>query len=172
MIQQKMVELKKLIITQSSIVEKMIEKAMKGLINKDENLLKEVIDEDEALVNKNDILIDEKCVNILALFQPEAKDLRMTMMISKMGVDLERIGDSAVNIAESALYLISKPQIKPYMDLPRMADETIKMLNDSINSFVNESEGLAATICKRDGIIDELRDQIIRELITYMLSTL
>ena len=166
----KMIELKKMIIEQSSIVEKMIEKAMNGLINKDKNILEEVIQIDETRVNRNDILIDELCVNILALFQPEAKDLRTTMMISKMGVDLERIGDSAVNIAESALYLISKPIVKPYRDLPRMAEVTVKMLNDSINSFINKSEMLAISVCKSDSVVDELRDQIIRELITYMFS--
>lgn len=170
MIKEKMTELKSIILEQSSIVEKMIGDSMKGIVDKNEKILKEVIEVDEKKVNDNDLLIDKKCVTILALFQPEAKDLRTALMISKMGVDLERIGDSAVNIAESGLYLITQPPVKPYVDLPRMTDETVKMLNDSISAFFNENAELALDVCKRDSIVDNLREQIIRELITYMLS--
>ncbi|HQJ06282.1 MAG TPA: phosphate signaling complex protein PhoU, partial [Spirochaetota bacterium] len=99
-----------------------------------------------------------------------AKDLRTVITISKMGIDLERIGDSAVNIAESALYLISKPAVKPFKTLPKLADETIKMLDGSINAFVNEDAESAIEICRSDYIVNEMRDQIIRELITYMAT--
>ncbi len=170
MIKEKMIELKKIIINQSATVEKMISKAIKGLIERNEEILKEVIERDEFEVNNNELIIDEKCVSILALYHPEAKDLRTIMMISKMSIDLERIGDSAVNIAQSSLYLIDKPPVKPYIDLPKMAEEAMKMLSDSINSFVNESDLLAVDVCKRDAIVDGYRDQIIRELITHMFS--
>jgi len=146
----------------------MIDKAIKGLVDKNKELLDEVIDKDEALANKYDVSIDEKCVALLALYHPEAKDLRTVMTISKMGIDLERIGDSAVNIAESALYLITKPTVKPFRNLPRLAEEAVKMLDDSINAFVNEDAESAINICRSDYIVNELRDQIIRELITYM----
>jgi phosphate transport system protein len=137
MITAKIIDLKKSILFQAATVEKMIGKAIKGLVEKNRKLLNEVIEEDEELVNKYDISIDEKCVALLALYHPEAKDLRTVITISKMGIDLERIGDSAVNIAESALYLISKPAVKPFKTLPKLADETIKMLDGSINAFVN-----------------------------------
>ncbi len=168
MISAKIIDLKKSILFQATTVEKMIDKAIKGLVDKNKELLDEVIDKDEALANKYDVSIDEKCVALLALYHPEAKDLRTVVTISKMGIDLERIGDSAVNIAESALYLITKPTVKPFRNLPRLAEEAVKMLDDSINAFVNEDAESAINICRSDYIVNELRDQIIRELITYM----
>ncbi|MBP7553844.1 MAG: phosphate signaling complex protein PhoU [Spirochaetes bacterium] len=168
MISAKIIDLKKSILFQATTVEKMIDKAIKGLVDKNKELLDEVIDKDEALANKYDVSIDEKCVALLALYHPEAKDLRTVMTISKMGIDLERIGDSAVNIAESALYLITKPTVKPFRNLPRLAEEAVKMLDNSINAFVNEDAESAINICRSDYIVNELRDQIIRELITYM----
>ncbi len=170
MLKDRIVELKKIVINQATLVEQMIDKSIKGLIENNEHILKEIIEFDEKMVNDNELVIDEKCLNILALFHPEAKDLRTIMMISKMNIDMERMGDSAVNIAESALYLISKPQVKPYIDLPKMAKEVMKMVNDSINSFINENEILALDVCNRDSIVDNYRDQILRELITYMFS--
>lgn len=170
MLKEKTIELKKIVLSQANLVENMIDKAIKGLINYEESILREVIEFDENTVNNNELLIDEKCVGILALYHPEAKDLRTIMMISKMNTDLERMGDSAVNIAESALYLVSKPQVKPYIDLPKMSKEVMKMVNDSINSFVNENEIIALDVCQRDSIVDNYRDQILRELITYMFS--
>ncbi|OHD15162.1 MAG: phosphate transport system regulatory protein PhoU [Spirochaetes bacterium GWD1_27_9] len=170
MLRQKIVELKESLISQANTVEKMIEKSIKGLIDKNGDLLKEVLEVDEKLVNTLELKIDETCTNLIALYHPEAKDLRTVLMISKMTSDLERIGDCAVNISESALYLIDKPQVKPYIDLPRMADEAIKMVKDSITSFINENVELAKNVCERDNIVDDLRDQILRELITYMFS--
>jgi phosphate transport system protein len=87
-----------------------------------------------------------------------------------MNNDLERMGDHAVNISQSGLFLISKPQVKPLLDIPRMAEEVSKMLEDSLKSFVNEDAALAKSVCERDDIIDDYRDQIVRELITYMVS--
>ena len=170
MLRQKIVELKESLISQANTVEKMIEKSIKGLIDKNGDLLKEVLEVDEKLVNTLELKIDETCTNLIALYHPEAKDLRTVLMISKMTIDLERIGDCAVNISESGLYLIDKPQVKPYIDLPRMADEAIKMVKDSITSFINENVELAKNVCERDNIVDDLRDQILRELITYMFS--
>lgn len=168
MLTTKILELKKMVISQATTVESMINKSIKGLIDRDENLLKEVIEIDEKSVNQMEIQIDEKCVSTLALFQPEAKDLRTIMMISKMNIDLERMGDSVVNIAESALYLITKPQIKPYNDIPKMTTEALKMLKDSIDAFINENEELSLLVCERDIVVDAYRDQILRELVTYM----
>jgi phosphate transport system protein len=91
-------------------------------------------------------------------------------MIMKMGNDLERMGDHAVNIAESALYLIDRPAVKPLIDIPRMSELTIGMLKDSISAFINEDASLAKSVCERDGLVDSLRDQVLRELVTFMLS--
>jgi phosphate transport system protein len=148
----------------------MIEKSIRGLLNKDKALLLEVLQVDEPRTNEMEIEIDEMCINLIARFQPEARDLRTIIMILKMNNDLERIGDMAVNISESALYLIERPQVKPMIDLPKMAEETIQMLKDGIDSFIKSDAKLAKSVCERDDIVDAYRDQILRELITYMIS--
>ena len=170
MLDQRITELKEKLFTMAGIVEGMIEKSVRSLVEKDEVLAREVIEEDEPKVNNLEIELDEFCIELLALYQPEASDLRIVTMIMKINNDLERIGDHAVNIAERALYLIPRPQVKPLIDLPRMAEESIGMLRDSLDSFVRSDAELAVDVCKRDDEIDALRDQITRELITYMMS--
>jgi phosphate transport system protein len=170
MFYEKLNRLKEKIIEQGNLVESMIEKSIRGLLNKDKALLLEVLQVDEPRTNEMEIEIDEMCISLIARFQPEARDLRTIIMILKMNNDLERIGDMAVNISESALYLIERPQIKPMIDLPKMAEETIQMLKDGIDSFIKSDAKLAKSVCERDDIVDAYRDQILRELITYMIS--
>ncbi|HZX10682.1 MAG TPA: phosphate signaling complex protein PhoU, partial [Acidobacteriota bacterium] len=107
---------------------------------------------------------------VMAKFQPTAKDLRLILMILKMNNDLERMADHAVNIAERSLFLIKNPMVKPLIDIPKSAEITIHMLKDSIDSFVKEDSRLAKSVCERDEKIDNLNDQILRELITYMFT--
>lgn len=170
MLEQKIVELKKKILEYAGLVESMIEKSIKGLQTKDKELLSEIINVDEHKANDYEIEIDELCIHIIAQYEPKARDLRIVLMILKMNNDLERIGDHAVNIAQSAIFLIDKPLVKPLIDIPRMAQEAINMLKNSINSFVNKDLVLAKEVCKRDDIVDGLKTQIFRELITYMIS--
>ncbi|HOK56188.1 MAG TPA: phosphate signaling complex protein PhoU [bacterium] len=170
MLEDKLKILKQKIIEFSLLIEKMIDKSIKGIINKNGIDLKEVIEKLEPIANKFEIEIDELCAEIIAQYEPKAKNLRIVLMILKINNDLERIGDHAVNISESGLFLIEKPDVKPLIDIPRMADETIKMVKDSINSFIEENEKLARDVCKRDDIVDNLKDQITRELITYMIA--
>lgn len=170
MFEERMNELKKEIIGYALHVEKMIEKSIKGLLEKKREALREIIEKDEIYANDEEIKIDEMCITTIAKYSPRAKDLREILMILKINNDLERMADHAVNIAESALFLIERPQVKLYIDLPRMADEIIKMLRDSINSFIEEDAELARNVCERDDVVDNLRDQIVRELITYMMS--
>jgi phosphate transport system protein len=170
MFYEKLNRLKEKIIEQGNLVESMIEKSIRGLLNKDKALLLEVLQVDEPRTNEMEIEIDEMCINLIARFQPEARDLRTVIMILKMNNDLERIGDMAVNISESALYLIERPQVKPMIDLPKMAEETIQMLKDGIDSFIKSDAKLAKSVCERDDIVDAYRDQILRELITCMIS--
>jgi phosphate transport system protein len=169
-IERKIEEVKEKLIEFSEIVKGMLKKSIKGLVEKDERLLKEVIEEDEMKCNDLEIEIDEMCIHIIAQFEPRAKHLRTIFLALKMNNDLERMGDHAVNISQSGLFLISKPQVKPLLDIPRMAEEVSKMLEDSLKSFVNEDAALAKSVCERDDIIDDYRDQIVRELITYMVS--
>jgi phosphate transport system protein len=170
MVERKIEEVKEKLIEFSEIVKGMLKKSIKGLVEKDERPLKEVIEEDEMKCNDLEIEIDEMCIHIIAQFEPRAKHLRTIFLALKMNNDLERMGDHAVNISQSGLFLISKPQVKPLLDIPRMAEEVSKMLEDSLKSFVNEDAALAKSVCERDDIIDDYREQIVRELITYMVS--
>lgn len=170
MIRESIIKLKELISIQSDNVEKMMKNVITGLLKKDKNALENVLGVEEKTVNDYEIKIDEAITNIFALFQPEAKDLRTVFMISRMNIDLERIGDQCVNIAESSLFLIDKKEVKPLIDIPRMSEEALKMLHDSVSSFLNENAEIAKDVCKRDQMVDELNEQIFRELLTYMIS--
>ncbi len=170
MLKQSLDALKEKLMESASLVEGMIEKSISGLTNKDEALLSEVIEQDEPMENDLEIQIDEACICLIARYQPQAKDLRTILMVLKMNNDLERMADEAVNISESALFLIDRPEVKPLIDIPRMADEAAKMLKDSLKALMDEDIPLAHAVCDRDDIVDGLRDQILRELITYMTS--
>lgn len=170
MIERKIEELKGKLVEFSQLIKTMLSKSIKGLIEKDEKLLKEVIEVDEKKSNELEIQIDEMCIHIIARFEPRAKHLRTIFLALKMNNDLERMGDHTVNISQSGLYLIPRPKVKPFLDLPRMAEEVEKMLEDSIKSFIEEDASLAKSVFERDDTIDSLKNQITRELITYMLS--
>ncbi len=170
MLAAEIIKIKKEVVEFSGLVERMIEKSLSGLKEKNENLLREVINGDENKANDFEINIEENGTVIIARFQPRAKDLRAILMILQMNNDLERMADHAVNIAESALFLINKPQVKPLIDIPVMGETAISMVKDSLDSFVEEDPVLAKSVCERDNIIDNLQEQIYRELITYMLS--
>ncbi len=148
----------------------MLEKSIRGLMEKSEKMLNETIQLDEPRCNQMEIDIDEICISTLARFDPKGKHLRTIVTALKMNNDLERIGDHIVNISQSALYLINKPQVKPLIDIPRMAEEVKSMLSNSVKSFVEEDAKLAKKVCENDDVVDSYREQIIRELITYMIS--
>jgi phosphate transport system protein len=168
MLKEKIIELKEHIVSQANNVEIMIVDCINGFLKKDKELLSKVINEDEIKINKNEVKIEKLYTDIFVRYQTEAKDLRTVLMISKMNIDLERVADQCVNIAESALFLIDKPSVKPIIDIPRMSEIAKNMLIDSINSFIDEDEELAKKVCLRDEEVDVLNEQILRELITYM----
>jgi phosphate transport system protein len=151
------------------LVEDQIRRAMRALIERDDVIAQEVIDRDRQ-VNTYDIEVDEQCVNLLALHQPAAGDLRFITTAMKIVTDLERIGDQAVNIAERALELNREPQLKPYIDLPRMADRAQRMVKESLDAFVARDTALARQVCGEDAEVDALKEQIFRELLTFMME--
>ncbi|MCK4574889.1 phosphate signaling complex protein PhoU [candidate division WOR-3 bacterium] len=170
MLTQKIVKLKEKLFSQAGLVEEMVTKSTRALVEKNESIAKETIKIDEPKVNNLEMEIEEDAINLMALYQPEASDLRTIVMIIKINNDLERIGDHAVNIAERALDLISKPKIKPLIDIPRMAENACKMLRESLNAFAKNESKLAIEVCENDSVVDALLDQITRELLTYMMS--
>lgn len=168
MLHEKIDELKHDIIAYAHFVEDMLVKSMDGLVTRNEKELGEVIELDEPVANEKELLIDDLCMTLIAQYEPRAIDLRNILMILKMNNDLERIGDHAVNISESALYLIKRAPVKPLVDLPRMSEIVVSMMNRCVASFLEKNTKEADAVCLEDDKVDQFRDQILRELITYM----
>jgi phosphate transport system protein len=165
-------ELKKLreeILYMGGLVEDQIQKAVKSLVDRDSELAKVIIERDHE-VNRLDVEIDELCIKLLALHQPAGRDLRFITTGLKITTDLERIGDMAVNICERALELNQEAQLKPYIDVPRMARISQRMIRESLDAFVREDTELALKVCKDDDEVDQLNAQIFRETLTFMLE--
>jgi phosphate transport system protein len=161
--------LKQTLLAMGGLVEDQIRRAMRALLERDDVLAQDVIDRDRQ-VNAYDVEVDEQCVNLLALNQPAASDLRFITTAMKIVTDLERIGDQAVNIAQRALELNREPQLKPYIDLPRMADRAQRMVKESLDAFVAGDTALARQVCAADAEVDALKEQIFRELLTFMME--
>lgn len=170
MLAEKITNIKKKLIEYANLVENMIDDTLEGLLDKEKELLIKVIQEDEIASNKFELELEELCITAIAQFQPKARDLRTIITGLKINNDLERIADHAVNIAESSLFLIERPTVKPFLDIPRMSQIAVKMLKDSIIAFINEDVELAYNVCLRDENVDALRDQVLRELIMLMSS--
>jgi phosphate transport system protein len=165
-------ELKKLreeILYMGGLVEDQIQKSVKSLVDRDSDLATVIIERDHE-VNRLDVEIDELCIKLLALHQPAGRDLRFITTGLKITTDLERIGDMAVNICERALELNQEPQLKPYIDIPRMARISQRMIRESLDAFVREDTELALKVCKDDDEVDQLNAQIFRETLTFMLE--
>ncbi|PYM85974.1 MAG: phosphate transport system regulatory protein PhoU [Candidatus Rokuibacteriota bacterium] len=161
--------LQQTLLAMGGLVEDQIRRAMRALTERDDALAQDVIDRDRQ-VNAYDVEVDEKSVELLALHQPAAGDLRFITTIMKVVTDVERIGDQAVNIAQRALELNQEPQLKPYIDLPRMAERAQRMVKESLDAFVGRDTQLARQVCAEDAEVDSLKEQIFRELLTYMMS--
>ena len=161
--------LKQTLLAMGALVEDQIRRVMRALVERDEALARDVIERDHQ-VNAYDVEVDEKCVELLALHQPTAKDLRFITTAMKIVTDLERIGDQAVNIAQRALELNREAQLKPYIDLPRMAAKSQQMVKDALDAFVARDAGLARDVCARDSEVDALKEQVFRELLTFMMG--
>jgi phosphate transport system protein len=170
-LEQEIISLKKNLLDYATHVENMICNSIQGLLDRNKEVLNEVVEKDEPKANDFEIELEERCTILIAKYQPAAKDLRTIMMAAQMNNDLERMADLAVNIVESALFLIDREPLKPFIDIPHMAQIVRQMVKDSIDAFNNEDAILAQHVCGRDEMIDSLKDQIFRELITYMMST-
>jgi len=167
--QQELTKLKEQLLKMGGLAERAISNAIDALVKRDTPLAEKTIGEDEK-INKMELVIDEWCLKLLALHQPLAADLRFITSAMRINVELERIGDLAVNIAERVVSLNQEPQLKPYIDIPRMAETTKNMVKDVLDAFVNGDADLARGVCQRDDQVDALNDQVFRELITYMLA--
>ncbi|HEV2222916.1 MAG TPA: phosphate signaling complex protein PhoU [Candidatus Acidoferrales bacterium] len=162
-------ELKERLLWMAGLAERSVHQAVQAVFQKDEALATRVLEEEKA-INEMQIEIDDRVMQLVALQQPMAVDLRFILSASRINNDLERIGDQAVNIAQSALRILRHPQVKPYVDLPRMSELAEGMVRDSLNALVHRDAELAKSVLVRDDEVDHLRDQIFRELLTYMME--
>jgi phosphate transport system protein len=167
--EEELTKLREEILYMGGLVEDQIQKAVKSLVDRDSDLCNIIIERDHE-VNRLDVNIDEQCIKLLALHQPAGRDLRFITTGLKITTDLERIGDMAVNICERALELNQEPQLKPYIDIPRMARISQRMIRESLDAFVREDTELALKVCKDDNEVDQLNAQIFRETISFMIE--
>ena len=161
--------LKSQLLTMGGLVENRIHRAVDSLIHRKEIEAQKVIESDVE-INDLQIEIDERCLKILATQTPVAVDLRFIAAAMKINSDLERMGDQAVNIAENTLKCLDKPPLKPFIDLPRMAALAQEMTRDALDAFVRRDAELARDVLRRDDVVDDLKDQVFRELLTYMMA--
>ncbi len=150
-------------------VEEMIANSMRALVDRDTLLAKEMIEFDNQ-INRIEIETDEACLRILARRQPVASDLRFITIALKLVTDLERIGDLGVNMCERVIELNDEPPLKPYLDLPQMADTAQGMVHDALDAFVQGDAEMAQQIIDRDKTLDAYYADIFRVLLTYMME--
>ncbi len=162
-------ELKERLLWMGSLAERAVHQAIHAVLDAQEPLAQAVLREEPA-INELQIEIDDRVVQLLALHQLMAADLRFVLAVARINNDLERIGDQAVNMAQSALHILRHPRVKPYVDLPRMSELAEGMVRDSLTAVVRGDIELARSVLVRDDQVDALRDQIFRELLTYMMG--
>ena len=150
-------------------VEAMIATATRALVERDEELVARVIDDDRQ-IDLLELEIDDACHSVLARNQPTAIDMRFLVAVMKITADLERMGDSAVNIVQAARQLNREPPLKAYVDLPRMSQEVQAMVRESLDAFVRRDSTLAAQVCRNDDRVDDLYRQLFAELMEMMSS--
>lgn len=162
-------ELKQSILVMGGKVEMMIANSVKSLVDRDTPLAERTIAMDHE-VNTAEVSIDERCLELLALRQPAARDLRFITIALKIVTDLERMGDQCANIAKRAREMNEEPPLKPYIDIPRMAHRAEVMVKEALDAFVRGDSELAIKVCMDDSFVDELNIQIQRELLTFMIE--
>ncbi len=151
------------------LAEERVRVVIRALVDRDHDAVEQVLSGDQP-INRLQVDIDDRGFHLLALYQPVATDLRAIMAALKINTDLERVGDLAVNVAEAALRYFSHPPVKPLIDIPRMASIAQGMLRDALDAFVRQDPALAQEVLLRDDTLDDLKTQVFRELLTYMLQ--
>ena len=161
--------LKQRLLHMADIAQTMVGLAVKALVDRSESPAQEVfVSEDK--VNHMEIEIEDDALKLLALRQPAARDLRLLTAILKINNDLERVADQAVNISETAVFLLKEPPLKPLIDIPKMAGLAQKMIKESLDAFVRHDSKLAQAVCGDDDEVDRINEQIFRELLTTMME--
>jgi phosphate transport system protein len=162
-------DLKTTLLRMAGLAEDQIDKALTALVTRDSGLARHVIERDHQ-VNTLDVEIDEECIRLLALHQPAARDLRLVTTAMKISTELERISDLAENVSERTIELNEEPQLKPYIDIPLMGKMARTMVKESIDAFVKDDSALARKVLADDDFVDDLMEQLFRELLSFMLE--
>ncbi|HPW25434.1 MAG TPA: phosphate signaling complex protein PhoU, partial [Candidatus Syntrophosphaera thermopropionivorans] len=157
-------ELKQMLISEAGLVEKMVSLSVDGLYKNIPSLLENVLAL-ENQVNQTELEIDDKCITTIALYQPEARDLRLILMIYRINNDLERLADQAVNISESTAHLMDNPVVYELPELEQMKSNTLTMLKNSLDALVKEDVALSHQVCSEDNTVDNLNRQIYHHLV-------
>ncbi len=165
---EELAKLKESLLAMASYAETAVTQAMRGLVERDDSLAQKV-EEDDTILDQLEIEIDDTAIHLLAK-APLATDLRLITVGMKISQNLERVGDEAVTIARRAVDLNTEPQLKPYVDLPRMATMSLEMLREAISAFVNREPDRARAVIPRDQDVDDLNRQLHRELSSYMVE--
>ena len=155
------------ILVMGSMVGKAILRSVEALKDRDINLAQHIVD-DDLLINKKRFEIEERCIELIATQQPMATDLRIIAAILNIITEIERIGDYAVGIARIVILIGGEPPLKPLVDIPLMAEKTTDMLNRSLDAFIHRNAEAAKKIAKEDDMLDNLYDQVFRELLIIM----
>jgi len=166
---QQLTRIRQQLLRMGGLVEQMIDQAVQGLLQRDSAYAEKVLEQDVE-VDHLEMDIDELCSTVLVRNQPTAVDLRFLVAVMKINNDLERMGDSAVNIVQSVIQLNEQPPLKPYIDLPRMSGRVQEMVHNSLDAFVSRDSDLAREVLQSDDEIDGLYKQIFRELLTFMIE--
>jgi len=166
--EQEIAALKETLLTMASLAEAAVNKAIKALVERDDDLARAVKEEDNA-IDRLEIELDDMAITLLSK-APLASDLRLITVAMKISHDLERVGDEATTIVRRSLELSQEPQLKPYIDIPRMAKKALQMLGDALDAFVNRNPEKARAVIPRDKEVDLLNKQLHRELASYMVE--
>jgi len=156
------------VLKMGNMVVKAIERAIEALKKRDLTLAHQII-ADDTQINEQRFSIEEKCIGLIATQQPIASDLRIIVAVLNIITELERIGDYAEGIAKIVIMIGDEPPLKPLIDIPRMAEITLEMINTSLQSFVTRDVDLAKKAVSLDSVVDGLYDQVFRELLTFMM---
>ena len=167
--QEELEQLKTRLLEMGGLAEDRVRASVEALVERDSGLVDRVLTGDGP-INQLHIEIDGRCFKMLALYQPMAVDLRAIVAAVKINTDLERVGDLAINIAEAARRYLRHPPVKELIDIPRMADIAQRMLRNALDSFVQRDLKLAHDVLNEDDLLDSLKTQVFRELLTYMLQ--
>jgi phosphate transport system protein len=167
--EEELEELRNKLLHMAALAEASVANSIKALADMDAAAAKRVID-DDGEIDQLEVDLDNFCIDLLARRQPMAGDLRFIASAMKINNDLERIGDHAVNIAQRTLELVKEPMIKPLIDMPRLSAIAQQMVKNALDGFVQHDVTLAQAVCSRDDEVDNLNNQIIRELVVFMMN--